>query len=82
MYINEEKNTLATKILYLATFLPVQVATRQPGKKFSLEHCACYAENGCNVNAEVMHETATCNQTFHGSSFHSSSIYKHVIWSL
>ena len=46
MYINEEKkHFLATKILYLATFLPVRVATRRPGKKFSLEHCRCDPSN-------------------------------------
>jgi len=35
----KKKHFLATKILYLATFLLVRVATRRPGKKFSLEHC-------------------------------------------
>ena len=34
-----KKHFLATQILYLATFLPVRVAARRPGKKFSLEHC-------------------------------------------
>ena len=34
-----KKHFLVTKILYLATFLRVRVATRRPGKKFSLEHC-------------------------------------------